>query len=78
MASSLASSQYIRIIPDTPYDSRRTYSKGLYIFNQSQVQAYILISPGGYWSIHQKAFVILITTLTFIKDKADVRIKEKS
>ncbi len=33
--------------------------KSLYI-QLSQVQAYVLIRPAGYWSTHQEAFVILV------------------
>ncbi len=40
--------------------------RGLYIWS-SQVQAYILVRPGGYWST-TKAFVILVI-LTFLKTK---------
>ncbi len=44
----------------------------------SQVHPYVLIRPGGYWSIHQEAFIILVNALTFIKDKTNVRTREKS
>ena len=44
----------------------------------SQVQAYVLVRPGGHWSTHQEAFVILVNALTFIEDEADVRRREKS
>ncbi len=57
----------ICIIFNTPYDSRHTYSRGLYTSNQNQVQVYVLVRPGGHWSTHQKAFVIFVTALTFLK-----------
>ncbi len=63
MASSLASSP-IRLI----HDSRPSlHQPGLYIFNQSQVQGYVLVRPWGNWSTHQKAFIILVKALTFHK-----------
>ncbi len=43
----------------------------------SQVQVYILVRPGGHWSIHKEAFIILINALMFIEDKANVRTREK-
>ena len=77
MVSSLASSQYICIIPNTPYESRHTYNRSFYTSNQNQIQTYILIRSGSHWFTHQEAFVILINTLTFIEDKANVRTREK-
>ncbi len=57
------------IIPNTPHDSRRAYNRGLYI-QSSEVQAYVSTAkPGGHWSTHQKAFIILVTALTFLKTK---------
>ena len=45
----------------------------------SQVQAYVFtVRPGGHWSTHQEAFVILVNALTFLEDKGDVRTREKS
>ncbi len=61
-----------------PHDSRRIYRRGFYISNQGQIQAYVFVRPRGHWSIHQEAFVIYVTALTFIEDKVDVRIREKS
>ncbi len=48
--------------------------RSLYI-QSSLVQAYILVKPGGHWSIHQKTFVILVNVLT---NKADICTREKS
>ncbi len=42
--------------------------KSLYI-QSSQVQAYILVRPRGHWSTHQKAFIILVIALIFLKTK---------
>ncbi len=43
------------------------HQPSFYVANQSQVQAYILVRPGGYWSTHQKAFIILVKALTFYR-----------
>ena len=51
--------------------------KFLYI-QSSSVQAYIFIRPKGHWSTYQDSFVILINTLTFLENKIDIYIREKS
>ncbi len=58
--------------------TQNVHTAEVYISNQSQVQAYILVRPGGHWVTYQEAFVILVTTLTFIEDKADICTREKS
>ena len=50
--------------------------KSLYI-QSSQVQAYVLVKPGGHWFIYQKTFIILVNTLIFLKDKTNACIREK-
>ena len=51
--------------------------KFLYI-QLSQLPAYVFVRPRGHWSTYQETFVILVNTLIFLKNKADIRTKEKS
>ena len=53
------------------------HQQKFFYIQSSQVQAYVLIRFDGHWSTYQEAFVILVNTLTFLKDKADVRTREK-
>ncbi len=50
--------------------------RGLCIWS-SQVQAYVFVRPGGYWSITKEAFVILISYSDFLEDEVDVCTREK-
>ncbi len=61
-------SRCICIILDTSHDSRRA-SAEVSASNQVRSRPTLLVRPRGYWSIHQEVFVILVTTLTFLKTK---------
>ncbi len=45
-----------------------TQQRFLYI-QSSQIRAYVFVRPGGHWSTHQVAFIILITALMFLNTK---------
>ena len=36
------------------------------------------VKPRSHWSTHQEAFVILVNTLTFIKNKTNIYTREMS